>query len=79
MLLDSLVEKSNGAISVDYIHGEDSVRRLATAGNCGILLPNVSKNSFFGTIETEGVFPRKTFSMGEAFEKRFYIEAKRIV
>ena len=63
---------------VDYIHGEDTVRKLAVNGNTGILLPDVSKDSFFDTIGTEGVFPRKTFSMGEAFEKRFYLEAKRI-
>ncbi len=63
---------------VDYIHGEDSTRKLATSGNTGILLPDVSKNAFFDTIAAEGVFPRKTFSMGEAYEKRFYFEAKRI-
>ena len=63
---------------VDYIHGEDSVRKLAEGSNTGILLPDVSKDSFFATISAEGVFPRKTFSMGEAFEKRFYFEAKRI-
>lgn len=63
---------------VDYIHGEDSVRKLASGNNTGILLPDVSKDSFFATISAEGVFPRKTFSMGEAFEKRFYFEAKRI-
>ena len=39
---------------------------------------NVSKNSFFETISKEGVFPRKTFSMGEAVEKRYYLEAKKI-
>ncbi|MCQ2532731.1 MAG: DUF1015 domain-containing protein [Saccharofermentans sp.] len=65
---------------VDYIHGEDSVRKLAadTATSVGILMPDISKHSFFDTIAAEGVFPRKTFSMGEAFEKRFYLEAKRI-
>ena len=63
---------------VDYIHGEDSVRKLTGTANTGILLPDVSKDSFFDTIAAEGVFPRKTFSMGEAFEKRFYFEAKRI-
>ena len=63
---------------VDYIHGEDSVRKLSEGNNTGILLPDVSKDSFFATISAEGVFPRKTFSMGEAFEKRFYFEAKRI-
>jgi len=72
MFLDSI-----GA-DTDYIHGEDSVRKLATKGNMGILLPDISKDAFFETIAKEGVFPRKTFSMGEAFEKRFYLEAKRI-
>ena len=62
----------------DYIHGEDSVRALADEKNLGFLLPDVSKNSFFETISKEGVFPRKTFSMGEAVEKRYYLEAKMI-
>ncbi|MCQ2528556.1 MAG: DUF1015 domain-containing protein [Saccharofermentans sp.] len=65
---------------VDYIHGEDSVRKLSadSSSSVGILMPDISKNAFFDTIAKEGVFPRKTFSMGEAFEKRFYLEAKRI-
>ncbi|MBO4928509.1 MAG: DUF1015 domain-containing protein [Clostridiales bacterium] len=65
-------------IHTDYIHGEDSVRSLAGKDRLGFLLPDVSKNSFFETISKEGVFPRKTFSMGEAVEKRYYLEAKRI-
>ena len=72
MMIDSL------KLECDYIHGEDSVRKLATAGNTGILVPGISKDTFFSTVEKEGVFPRKTFSMGEAFEKRFYLEAKTI-
>ena len=72
MMIDAL------GLECDYIHGEDSVRKLATAGNTGILVPAISKDTFFGTVEKEGVFPRKTFSMGEAFEKRFYLEAKKI-
>ena len=73
MMIDSL------GLECDYIHGEDSVRNLATAGNTGVLVPAISKDTFFGTVEKEGVFPRKTFSMGEAFEKRFYLEAKKII
>jgi len=72
MMIDAL------GLECDYIHGEDSVRKLASAGNTGILVPAISKSTFFGTVEKEGVFPRKTFSMGEAFEKRFYLEAKII-
>ncbi|MBP5491834.1 MAG: DUF1015 domain-containing protein [Clostridiales bacterium] len=73
--LDSIESDS---IHTDYIHGEDSVRSLAAADKLGFLLPDVSKNSFFETISKEGVFPRKTFSMGEAVEKRYYLEAKKI-
>ncbi len=65
-------------LNCDYIHGEDSVRKLAVNDAVGILVPGISKDTFFKTIETEGVFPRKTFSMGEAFEKRFYLEARKI-
>ncbi|MCR5200102.1 MAG: DUF1015 domain-containing protein [Saccharofermentans sp.] len=65
-------------LNCDYIHGEDSVRKLATGDAVGILVEGISKDTFFKTIETEGVFPRKTFSMGEAFEKRFYLEARKI-
>ena len=65
-------------LNCDYIHGEDSVRKLATGDAVGILVPGISKDTFFSTIETEGVFPRKTFSMGGAFEKRFYLEARKI-
>lgn len=76
--LDSTKTPDGSGIEVDYIHGEDSVRNLAVNGNTGILLPDVSKDTFFDTISKEGVFPRKTFSMGEAYEKRFYLEAKMI-
>ena len=72
MMIDSM------GLKCDYIHGEDSVRKLAVSGNTGILVPAISKDTFFATVEKEGVFPRKTFSMGEAFEKRFYLEAKII-
>ncbi|MBR3142957.1 MAG: DUF1015 domain-containing protein [Clostridiales bacterium] len=72
MMIDKL------GLECDYIHGEDSVRKLATEGSTGILVPAISKDTFFRTVEKEGVFPRKTFSMGEAFEKRFYLEAKKI-
>ncbi len=64
---------------IDYIHGEGSLRALAQApGAVGFLLPEIDKRRFFRDVETLGVLPRKTFSMGEADEKRFYMEAKRI-
>ncbi len=64
---------------VDYIHGEDEVRRLcAQHGNVGFLLPKPGKSELFRTVIQDGALPRKTFSMGEANEKRYYMEAKRI-
>lgn len=64
---------------IDFIHGEDSLRTLAgKPGTVGLLLPEIDKHSFFADVERLGVLPRKTFSMGEADEKRFYMEAKRI-
>ena len=65
--------------TIDYIHGEQSLRTLASApGAVGFLLPEIDKHSFFADVKKLGVLPRKTFSMGEADEKRFYMEAKEI-
>ena len=64
---------------IDYIHGEQSLRTLAAMpGAVGFLLPEINKKSFFSDVKKLGVLPRKTFSMGEADEKRFYMEAKEI-
>ncbi len=66
--------------SLDYIHGTDSTESLALEkNNMGILLPAIDKESFFDAIKRRGVLPRKTFSMGEAREKRFYIESRKIL
>lgn len=64
---------------VDYIHGEDVVEELSKKdGAVGFLLPKPEKSSLFETVIKDGALPRKTFSMGEANEKRFYMEAKKI-
>lgn len=65
--------------SIDYIHGSGSLLSLASRpGSLGLYCPPIDKDSFFPTIVRDGVMPRKSFSMGEAPEKRFYIEARRI-
>ena len=65
---------------LDYIHGADIVRSLGcAAGNMGFFLPDIEKNDLFRGVILDGVLPRKTFSMGEAHEKRYYMESKRIV
>jgi hypothetical protein len=72
--------KAGGFCKIDYVHGEDVVERLGTQpGNLGFYLPAIDKHSFFKTVILDGALPRKTFSMGEAKEKRFYMEARRIV
>ncbi len=64
---------------VDYIHGDDVTRELGSKpGNVGFLLPPMGKEQLFPTVIHDGVLPRKTFSMGEAHDKRFYLEARRI-
>ena len=71
--------KSQAGTELDYIHGADEIFRLGEKdGALGILLPPVAKDSFFDTIGTLGPLPRKSFSMGEASEKRFYLEARRL-
>nr|WP_297176131.1 DUF1015 domain-containing protein [uncultured Agathobaculum sp.] len=77
--LDAYLETHPSA-RIDYIHGEDVVRSLGTKpGNLGFLLPDIAKNDLFRGVVFDGVLPRKTFSMGEAHEKRYYMEAKMIV
>ena len=75
-LLDSLMARS--LCRVDYIHGDDVVRNLAAQGHPGLLLPALDKSSFFTVIARDGILPRKTFSMGEANEKRYYMECREI-
>ncbi len=71
--------KAGGAEKIDYVHGTDVVVRLGSqAGNAGFYLPGMSKSDLFKTVILDGALPRKTFSMGEAREKRFYMEARKI-
>jgi len=64
---------------IDYIHGADIVTGLGSKpGNIGFYLPVISKHDLFKTIILEGTLLRKTFSMGKADEKRFYLECRRI-
>lgn len=73
-------KKANGTkAEIDYIHGAQEVFRLGAKENAtGILLPPVAKDSFFATINGRGPLPRKSFSMGEADEKRFYLECRKL-
>lgn len=75
--LDDYTAKHGG--TVDYIHGEDVVEQLSgKPGNAGFLLPAMQKSELFPTVILDGALPRKTFSMGNACDKRFYLESRRI-
>ena len=69
--------KENGG-EVDYIHGDKELLNFTKNGGAGIILPPIKKGDFFDLISKGGNLPRKTFSMGEGNEKRYYIEAKPI-
>lgn len=69
----------NGCGKIDYIHGEAALNQLAAQENSvGFILPPIEKSQLFRGIISDGVLPRKTFSMGHAEEKRYYIEARKI-
>jgi len=71
--------KNGAAEKIDYVHGEDVVCELgAQPGKLGFYLPGMPKSDLFKTVILDGALPRKTFSMGEAKEKRFYMEARKI-
>ena len=76
--VDELITRG-GASEVDYVHGDDALERLAMMeGNVGLHFAAVSKSELLRRVVREGPLPRKTFSMGEAHEKRFSVEARRI-
>lgn len=75
--LDSYIEKNGG--EVDYIHGEDVVYKLCNdKNNFGFILEAMDKADLYKSVILDGALPRKTFSMGDACDKRFYTEARRI-
>ena len=77
-LLDQFL-KEHPEAEIDYIHGLDTVRALAKIpGNIAITFKGMEKADLFPGIIQGGVLPRKTFSMGHAEDKRFYLEARTI-
>ena len=77
--IDYYLKNVDTSAKIDYIHGDGVAIDLGRkAGNIAILMPSISKSDLFDMVMTAGVLPRKTFSMGEADDKRFYVEAKKI-
>ena len=75
--IDGYIKKFGG--EVDYIHGEDSVKALANKENAiGFIFSGMEKSQLFKTVIFDGALPRKTFSIGHAYDKRYYIECRKI-
>ncbi len=71
--------KNHPQASVDYIHGKKNTVELSQKKNAvGFIFDGMNKNELFPSVSKDGVLPRKTFSMGEAREKRYYIESRKI-
>jgi hypothetical protein len=78
LFLDDLIKK-HPEIALDFIHGENALMQLASEpNNVGFYLPAMEKSSLFKSVIKDGPLPRKTFSMGEAHEKRYYLECRKI-
>ena len=76
-VIDEFLKTHGG--EVDYIHGDEVTKELGSKpGNMGFLLPAMGKEQLFKTVMADGVLPRKTFSMGHAQDKRYYVEARKI-
>ena len=76
--LQGYIDKFLQNVKVDYIHGADVTKNLAQGNNLGFILPPMDKSDLFKTVVADGALPRKTFSMGEACDKRFYLECRKV-
>ena len=77
--LDDYISRHSG-VEIDYIHGEGTVKDLCKEPNTvGFLVPGLEKSALLPAVRQEGALPRKTFSMGEAHEKRYYMECRKIL
>jgi uncharacterized protein (DUF1015 family) len=79
-ILDDYLEK-NKFVDIDFVHGIDSLRKLVSANRdaIGISMPTLEREKLLPYIRENGVLPRKSFSLGEAEEKRYYFEGKKIL
>ena len=77
IFLDEYLKNNEGKI--DYIHGEETTKNLAKqSGNVGFIFEAMPKNELFKTMILDGSLPRKTFSMGHSYDKRYYLESRKI-
>lgn len=78
IFLDEYI-KANPQVKVDYIHGVENTKKVAIRENgVGFIFDGMEKSDLFPAVSADGSLPRKTFSMGCADDKRFYLEARKI-
>ena len=78
IFLDEYIDR-NPTVKIDYIHGEENLKKLSNnADTLGFLFGGMEKDELFSAVSKDGSLPRKTFSMGHADDKRFYLEARKI-
>ena len=80
--LEAFVQRylaGHAEVRVDYVHGGQACRELAQNGAIAFLLPPFAKSDIFKGVVQGGVLPRKSFSMGHAEEKRYYLECRSLM
>lgn len=79
-ILDEYISR-NRYIEIDFVHGMDSLKKIIknNQDSVGIVMPALKRDMLLPYIRENGVLPRKSFSLGEAVEKRYYMESKRIL
>ena len=77
IFLDEYLKDNKGKL--DYIHGDETTRNMGREeGNVAILFEAMPKEELFRTVILDGALPRKTFSMGHSYDKRYYLESRKI-
>ena len=75
--LDAYLAENAG--TVDYIHDDSAALEFAKQdGAIAFIMPQMEKADLFKTVASNGVFPKKSFSIGHARDKRYYLECRRI-
>ena len=75
--LDDYVSRTD--CGIDYVHGDAAAEKLGRGEGClALLMPTMDKSEFFKTVDSGGLFPKKSFSIGHAQDKRYYLEARAI-
>ena len=76
--IDAYIEQEPGC-GADYIHGAYNAEQVAQrSGGTAVIMPLITKENLFSCVKSRGTLPRKSFSMGEGRDKRYYFEARLI-